>query len=300
MTTLIWGKDPNNNGKLIKKSKEIVFKEEFNDLVCNQSIIVGITKNNEIYKKGNFKFEKNNIDEFKLLKFPDTFYRVEKIEIGSNHCVFLMSNSEIYSMGDNYYGQLGLDNYHLPMISEPRKLNIFGIKSITVYKDSNFAIDKNNKLFAWGANRYLGINSKSNLFKPKQIYLNLKISKIFVSNNKIVINTMKDKPLVKEETEIIENKTKQDQDININTNPNPVVLKEIKTERSELLSKEKNDFNKVKTINSFKQSNTIKTSELVNETLNDVKILLGFVNDFKKFESKINEPIIKYIPMINK
>lgn len=296
MSTLIWGKNPINNGKIIKKAEEISFKEEFAEVFCNQSIIIGKTKNNEIYKKGNFKFEKNNNEEFKLLKFVMTFSSVNTIEIGTNHCLFLMNNNELYSVGDNYYGQLGLDNYHIPMTSEPKKISIMGIKSITVYKDSNFAIDKNNRLFAWGANRYLGINSQSNLFKPKQIYLNIKISKIFVSDNKIVINTLNENMnhLQQEERRIETKNNKENQEII--TNQVPISNKEIKTERSEYLSKEKNDLATIKTVNTNKLNKDLKSSEV----LTDANNLMKYIQDINKFESKIISPISKFIPLTNK
>tara|TARA_B110000259_G_scaffold188116_1_gene245048 strand:+ start:3285 stop:3818 length:534 start_codon:yes stop_codon:yes gene_type:complete len=54
----------------------------------------------------------NNDNKYipKLIDNLDNLNNIEKISCGSNYNLFLTGNGDVYSCGDNYFGQLGLGN----------------------------------------------------------------------------------------------------------------------------------------------------------------------------------------------
>ena len=44
-----------------------------------------------------------------IIEFPYTKIKIKKVRAGLKHCLALDSNGEVYSWGDNDFGQLGLN-----------------------------------------------------------------------------------------------------------------------------------------------------------------------------------------------
>lgn len=221
---LIWGNGkshPNSvyNSKQPKTVQELPSKKEISKVYTKDDAFIYIVEG-EVYKEGELAFEKDKkeLDQPKQLfrehiklykgkvemKFP-----VEDLSIGENHIIIRTTNDNVFTWGDNYYGQLGIDNFMINKMLSPQFVRLSNIKQIHAYKNNSFAIDGNSKLWVWGKYEYLGINLKSNLFKPLQILNHYNLTFFKVNDNRIICavnqnnkDTMKD--------EIINNK-KQDE-----------------------------------------------------------------------------------------
>jgi E3 ubiquitin-protein ligase HERC4 len=86
---------------------------------------------------------------------------ITSVAAGTNHSLFLNVTNNIYSCGDNAFGQLGLANeiikneykttlQPVPFGSKGREDFLF--TSIVCGGDCSFAVSKTGKLFAWGSN----------------------------------------------------------------------------------------------------------------------------------------------------
>ena len=147
---LIWGRDP-ISGKILKKALEIEEapnKQEIVSTYCTNTALINITKNGIIFKTGRLSFEKKSKDDSKYktpviipLRHFSTGYLAEKISLGENHILVLTKSKNAFSWGDNYYGQLGLDNYLIPLALEPQKLKNIGITVVKAFKNNSFALD---------------------------------------------------------------------------------------------------------------------------------------------------------------
>ena len=131
--------------------KKIYFKE--NCVIC-------LTENGMVYKNGDFNFErKNEKKSNEWVKISKNTKEIVKIKFGSYHILLLNKDGQIFSLGDNYYGQLGIDNMIVAMSKKPievkyRNSSLIG-KKIHAYKYNSFAIDKKDRLFIWGKKDYL-------------------------------------------------------------------------------------------------------------------------------------------------
>lgn len=86
--------------------------------------------------------------------------KIIDISCGFNHVLALSSNGDIFSWGNNQYGQLGLIDFQIDINSdrdEPVRISFFNnvsIKNIYAKGSSSFCItEKSNKLYGWGDNR---------------------------------------------------------------------------------------------------------------------------------------------------
>ena len=105
----------------------------------------------DYYFEGSFpedKIIKNNDESYKinyenvtpyLISFPNKKIKIKKVCTGENHCLALDSKGEVYSWGENDFGQLGLGKDKDEIIGNPKKIkfDIFdldGHKYITEQK----------------------------------------------------------------------------------------------------------------------------------------------------------------------
>ena len=89
---------------------------------------------------------------------------------GSHHSLFLDSEGNVFSVGDNEYGQLGLG--HNTNKNELNKiLNISPIKIISCVRSSSYLIDYEGNLWSFGNNNYgqLGHGDETSINAPKII-----------------------------------------------------------------------------------------------------------------------------------
>ena len=153
-----------DKNKINARPKKIYFKE---------SCIIILTENGDVFKKGKYNFiietnenQKENEEWIPIIRLRE----ITKIKFGYYHILFLSKIGKIYSLGDNYYGQLGINKMMNAMTKNPievkyRDANLIG-KKIHAYKYNSFVIDKENKLFIWGKTDYLMGIYNFNLFLP--------------------------------------------------------------------------------------------------------------------------------------
>ena len=226
----------NQKNKEIDKTKKIYFMYD-----C----MFFLTKKGEVYQKGNFPYlEKKNENKIKKLKFEND-KGIKKIKIGLNHILFLDNGNLVHSMGDNFYGQLGLNSYKIEYSIEPKIIEYFSkieIEKIYTYKNTSFAIDKDKRFYCWGSSEYIS-NYTGNLFKPTQLFRNLSVNSINCMSNRILINGFElegiKKNLVKEKElyrvegkknydDEIKNKEEEEKNKNKNIKKNKIVSEEEK------------------------------------------------------------------------
>jgi hypothetical protein len=226
----------NQKNKEIDKTKKIYFMYD-----C----MFFLTKKGEVYQKGNFPYlEKKNENKIKKLKFEND-KGIKKIKIGLNHILFLDNGNLVHSMGDNFYGQLGLNSYKIEYSIEPKIIEYFSkieIEKIYTYKNTSFAIDKDKRFYCWGSSEYIS-NYTGNLFKPTQLFRNLSVNSINCMSNRILINGFElegiKKNLVKEKElyrvegkknydDKIKNKEEEEKNKNKNIKKNKIVSEEEK------------------------------------------------------------------------
>ena len=184
--------------------KKIYFKE--NCVIC-------LTENGMVYKNGNFNFErKNEKKSNEWVKISRNTKEIVKIKFGSYHILLLNKDGQIFSLGDNYYGQLGIDNMIVAMSKKPievkyRNSSLIG-KKIHAYKYNSFAIDKNDRLFIWGKKDYLMGIYKMNLFNPTIFIPDYKVDDIKHSEGRIIIHAYK---VIKSKDESYYNKEEEEE-----------------------------------------------------------------------------------------
>ena len=119
--------------------------------------------------------------------------KIKKIKIGENHILFLDTEGMVYSIGDNYYGQLGIGNKMIACKSTPCYVTLptkYPIEEIKVYKNTCFAIDKERQLIAWGQADYIP-NYNSNVYSPKLIFQKFRINYLRFDSDRVIIKTTK-------------------------------------------------------------------------------------------------------------
>ena len=121
------------------------------------------------------------------LKLPTTDNILE-INPGDNHIFIKSENNKYFGFGDNSLYQLGINN--MKVINESLEINLIEIKKIKkIFCGSytSFAIDDNNKLYAWGINcsGQLGLGHKNNAKKPTEINTNQKNNLCLLENEYI-------------------------------------------------------------------------------------------------------------------
>lgn len=153
----------------IRYSKESLHRNynpfETNDIMAvesSNSIIYILLKNGTIVCLGNLAFCNKKISinlpyEEKFYTFPIK-YRVIDISCGKEHAICITEDYKLFSWGNNYHGQLGLENFpcnfdsnkfEASEISYFKKMKVIYIKA--EYYNS-YCMSSENKLYGWGSN----------------------------------------------------------------------------------------------------------------------------------------------------
>jgi len=147
----------------------------------------------ELYKEGHLNFEMNlgvtnsskrTLVNFKWKSMKET---IIDVSIGESHVLVLTKQGNVFSWGDNYYGQLGLDKNMLPWALEPEQIKISSVKSIYAHKNNSFVIDDNDKLWVWGKKDLLGGKLIYHQYKPTQILKTFSIEKLKISDDRVIV-----------------------------------------------------------------------------------------------------------------
>ena len=227
--------------------------------------------------KGEVIRKKEGVKESENLKFQHTKI-IKKIKKGKNHVLFLDEKGYVHSLGNNYYGQLGINNNMITYQNNPICINYFYknnilIEQIHCNKNTSFAIDRNNKLYAWGNSEYIP-NYNGNIYSPKQIFIKYSVYSISHSENKMNI---KYSELNQDDIERLKNYEKE------------YKKKSLKNKRSLIKIRNFEDEEKEE---EFEEEDLSKDEDIVEEKLgNPFLELNNSLNEiFKLFETKnINE-----------
>lgn len=193
-TYLTWGKSKNSLQKQAKEIEEGRIKSEIQKVYHFDNCMLYISQG-ELYKEGLLPFEKkennskaSDCPKLIFLKAPNLSYNIQVIDLalGTNHILILTKNGLLYSWGDNYYGQLGLNTYFVPYVYDPHLIKLQNIEDIMCYKNNSYAIDSSRKLWVWGKCDLSGFNYKGNLFKPTQILSHQYIDKMKISDGRLI------------------------------------------------------------------------------------------------------------------
>ena len=111
---------------------------------------------------------------------------IEQISCGRDFCLSIDSNNQVYSWGDNNFGQLGESEDF--MVETPKRLRFFKDKKIVkISSGENFslALSQNGEVYSWGINSdgQLGHGHKSDVKIPNKINLKFKVSDIGCGNS---------------------------------------------------------------------------------------------------------------------
>lgn len=99
--------------------------------------------------------------------------KVRSIAAGFDHTLVLTTSGNVYSWGDNTYGQLGLDSAK-GVITSPRQVKgLPKIVAVSAGFRHSMALDGNGRIWVWGNNiaGQLGTGDRTDLRKPKVISL---------------------------------------------------------------------------------------------------------------------------------
>lgn len=136
---------------------------------------IGLTKNGEIYTWGRNNYGQMGIGRksFRPTPIPTKVGMKNNwanISSGYHYCLAVNTNGELYSWGQNNYGQLGLGNDSLQ--ESPQKTSLSGVNQISAGAYHSFAILENGDVYCWGRNQdgQLGIGNDdlSKLESPRK------------------------------------------------------------------------------------------------------------------------------------
>lgn len=96
---------------------------------------------------------------------------VKDISSGDYHAVAVTQDGTVWGWGRNAEGQLGIGGDSQKPMSQPQRLDIDNVVSVSASEDRSFAVKKDGSVWAWGKNRYgeLGIPRSERQSTPIQI-----------------------------------------------------------------------------------------------------------------------------------
>lgn len=163
------------------KDKLFLLSEEGN--LYLYSLIIG-----KIINQSHYVNESDMPDEINIssdLIQINEIKNCKQIATGKDHILILLNNGDVYGMGDDSYGQLGLDTYSEERLLQmktygnfvkrrekfPKKIPISNIIKAACGENHSLLLDSNNQVYGMGYNRYLQI-SNDELYREKYIGLN--------------------------------------------------------------------------------------------------------------------------------
>ena len=177
----LWSCGYNDFGQLCLENKETQIKPQKTPFSNISKISTGTSHslfqnfNGEIFACGNNQFGQCGLGHFDhpqitpslILNAPSN---VVQFVCGGHRSLFLDSEGNVYSVGDNYFGSLGLGhNTDQNVLS--KIVNIPPIKTISCVFSSSYLIDFERNLWTFGNNTFgqLGHGDKAHINTPKII-----------------------------------------------------------------------------------------------------------------------------------
>ena len=225
---VVFGDASNNNIFNQRKYKvipEVSKKKQIEKLYIKDDVALYIS-NGELIKEGKFEFEKKYNQGGNSTKTPVYFKInniltqpiISQVSFGDNHVVIMSLQGQVFTWGENYFGQLGQGNPFVVICKEPALINKLDIaSSIYAYGNNSFIISATKRLWVWGSSKYLGTEFRGNLFRPFQSQSNYLFHKLKINNGTFIA-----KATITQESlsNIGDNKTEQNKNKNKETPDN--------------------------------------------------------------------------------
>jgi alpha-tubulin suppressor-like RCC1 family protein len=143
----IWG-NLNENG-VISKPIEIANFSNIKDISCGDNFCVALKDDGSVYLIGYAGW--SDTSTFLKPSKLDGFKNIEKISAGGNFILAVDKNKDLFSIGENSYGQLGIGT--LENLSQAKKVEgLNNIVSISAGLNHSYAIDDEGLVWSWGNN----------------------------------------------------------------------------------------------------------------------------------------------------
>jgi alpha-tubulin suppressor-like RCC1 family protein len=186
----------NNNRNVYTKLEHNLGK--IRNISIGKSHNIILNENNELYVCGsNYSsqlglcdYENRNV--YTYTKLENNFGKIKNIHCGSYHNIILNENNEIFVVGNNSFGQLGLGDNNDRNVYTKLEHNFGKIKYIYCGAYHNIILNENNELFVCGDNMrgQLGLGDNKNRNTYTKIKHNFgKIKNIYCGeNHNIILN----------------------------------------------------------------------------------------------------------------
>ena len=285
--------------------KNYTLQEDGSKLYTIDTCTLTLTEYGKVFKQGKFNFEETENDESEQVKQQELNFKgeaIQSIEYGEMHILFLSRSGKLFSIGDNYYGQLGINNNRTPKIYEPQVIKLGDspliCQSIYAYKHNSFAIDMSYHLYIWGKREYLLDEYKSNLYAPTMIYKELQIEKVIHSDNDDVIEIYKkaDEEEVKEEEQQQE-QVQQEQQEQEEQNDFNIINNEPQNEEQINLSQHSEDNNNIEQLYNGKYP-YVKDTKDINDFITQMSSDKDLLENIRAYCSNPDYSFVKGDQMI--
>ena len=180
----LWSCGRNEFGQLCLGNQESQLKPQKTSFSTISKISTGYDHSlfendkGEIFSCGNNQYGQCGMSDFNLAQdtpslIPNLPSNIVQFVCGNSHSLFLDSEGNVFSVGNNEYGQLGLG--HNRNQNELNKIpNIPPIKTISCVRLSSYLVDFEGNLWSFGYNTYgqLGhgrVGGKTHINTPKTI-----------------------------------------------------------------------------------------------------------------------------------
>jgi len=144
-----------------------------------------LTADNSLYAVGNNNYGQTgyNADEYYILRKVSSVPSgtIKEIAAGYDHSLILMSNGDLYGIGNNEKGQLGTKNYGSKLTTFTKMAS--NVSSMAAGRRHSLYVT-NGKLFALGDNRWKKLTSSSTESYKTPVQVTTKnISKVFAGEH---------------------------------------------------------------------------------------------------------------------
>jgi alpha-tubulin suppressor-like RCC1 family protein len=124
---------------------------------CGSNHTAFITTNDELYSFGNNSSEqlcfKTHVQSIYKPTRVNIDFKIKSVSCGGNHTAFITNNHELYSFGNNSFGQLGLvKNSGINNISN--KVDLKSVYIVSCGYNHTACITTNHNLYTFGDNKY--------------------------------------------------------------------------------------------------------------------------------------------------
>ncbi|KAL9643297.1 hypothetical protein ABK040_014752 [Willaertia magna] len=173
-----------NEFKLLNFTKQDPIKKIFGKF---SPTFVLLSRKGNVYLFGNHRYKNYLNENNKIKEELLNGEKIVKVTCGDTHILLLTESGKIFGLGDNYYGQLGLNEYsnYGDIKFKTSQTNHISSKIVKVYATYNtsLALTENGELYGCGSTDYAasGLLKVNNVVKHmfKKIPIQEKIVKVY-------------------------------------------------------------------------------------------------------------------------